>query len=83
MKEQEQHYSTKVANALQGKKDLDPITIAIVKVACAFPGNWFINPTVLGPRWCRLSVCVHVAFAFAEAIGVKSSVHEVGEADTV
>ncbi|GJJ13583.1 hypothetical protein Clacol_007839 [Clathrus columnatus] len=64
-------------------QDLDPVTIAIVRVACAFAGNWYIDPTVLGPRWRRLSACVHVAFAFAEAIGAKSSVREVGEADTV
>ncbi|GJJ10863.1 hypothetical protein Clacol_005091, partial [Clathrus columnatus] len=63
-------------------QDLDPVTIAIVRVACGFGGNWYIDPTVLGPRWRRLSGCVHVAFAFAEAIGAKFSVHEVGKADT-
>lgn len=60
-------------------QDLDPVTIAIVRVACAFAGNWSIEPNVLSPRWRQLSACVHAAFAFAEAIGVKSASIGFGE----
>lgn len=63
------------------QQDFDPVTVAIVRVACAFASNWSIHPTALSPLWRRLNASVHVAFAFAEAIGIRNTAF-VEELDT-
>lgn len=52
-------------------REVDPVTIGIVRVACSVASHWGITDDVLGSRWRILSASVGAAFAFAELVGDK------------
>jgi hypothetical protein len=52
-------------------RDVDPVTVGIVRVACSVASHWGITNDVLGSRWRVLSASIGAAFAFAEAVGER------------
>ena len=52
-------------------REVDPVTIGIVRIACSVASHWGIPDDVLGSRWRLLSASVGAAFAFAEALGER------------
>lgn len=53
------------------ERDIDPVTVGIIRVACSVASHWGITNDVLGSRWRILSASVGAAFAFAEAVGQR------------
>lgn len=52
-------------------RDIDPVTIGIMRVACSVASDFGLGEQVLARKWRVLSACVGAAFAFAEAIGER------------
>ncbi|KAF8510035.1 hypothetical protein JB92DRAFT_2831720 [Gautieria morchelliformis] len=52
-------------------REVDPVTIGIVRVACTVASRWGITDDILGSQWRILSASVGAAFAFAEAVGQR------------
>ncbi|KIJ25720.1 hypothetical protein M422DRAFT_38512 [Sphaerobolus stellatus SS14] len=52
-------------------RDLDPVTIGIMRVAFTAASNWGVADDVLPWHWRLISASVSAAFAFAEAIGER------------
>jgi len=52
-------------------RDLDPVTMGIMRVAFTAASKWGIREEVLPWEWRMISACVSGAFAFAEAIGER------------
>ena len=64
-------------------REVDPVTIGIVRVACSVASHWGIADNVLGSRWRILSASVGAAFAFAEAVGERRKLALLSQNDAL
>jgi hypothetical protein len=59
------------------RREVNPLSAAIVRVACACAGSWTLDDNVLSTRWRVLSASMTLAFAFAEAVGENQKLTKV------
>ncbi|KAG9019435.1 hypothetical protein FRB90_002258 [Tulasnella sp. 427] len=59
----------------QAGGEADPLTAAIIRVACVFAGDWGLNWSTIGidKKWRVLGSSVAAAFALAEAVGERKA----------
>lgn len=65
--------SFKPGSSWSDAPEADPLTAAIIRIACVLAGDWNLDWATVGVthKWRLLSASVAAAFAFAEAIGER------------
>lgn len=59
----------------QAGGEADPLTAAIIRVACVFAGDWGLDWSTIGitKKWRVLGSSIAAAFALAEAVGERKA----------
>ncbi|KAG8922110.1 hypothetical protein FRC02_012129 [Tulasnella sp. 418] len=67
-------------------QESDPLTAAIIRVACALAGDWNLGDWTttlrITKKWRLLSACVACAFALAEAVGERKKVEQFPDTES-